>query len=297
MILIIMLVTSGCASQKSGKDDPRMKQFQYDAKKAFNVEELSTTTTEDGITVSEISYDSYDVKSSLTGKTTAYLVVPQGEGPFPTVLYVHWLGNINGNKKEFLKEATEMAKQGVAGMLIEGYFPWKKKPGGDFEKDKLLITNQVIELRRALDYMAGLSYVDTKHMAYVGHDYGAMFGAILSGVDPRITNYNLEAGMGNFCDWFFQYWVKLDKEEKALYRQNMLDLDPVTYLATSTTDNYFFQFANKDNFITQAQADEFTGAVTGTKSISRFDAHHDMNLDSIRADRQKWLLDVLEISK
>jgi len=292
LTLGLVITTQGCSLQKPVENDTKTGLFKYDPSKALNVQELSVRD-EGGIKIREISFDAYDANINIEGTVNAYVVVPKGKGPFPAVLYLHWLGEENSNKDEFLDQSIELAKKGVVGLLIDGYFPWKVKPNGDLKNDKSLITYQVIELRRALDYLTSLSYVDTKRLAYVGHDYGAMFGTVLSGADKRIKYYNLTTGMGNFSDWFLAYWVTLDQEGAKTYRKSMSEMDPITSIKKTNAEKLFFQFSNNDNYITKEVADEFYKAAPQPKEVKYYDVGHDMILDIVKADRQKWLLKCL----
>src|SRR5687767_6574728 len=47
----------------------------------------------------------------------AYLVVPEGTGPFAGVLWVHWLGEpATTNRTQFLKEAVDLAPKGIVSL-------------------------------------------------------------------------------------------------------------------------------------------------------------------------------------
>ena len=48
---------------------------------------------------------------------SAYLVIPEGNGVFPAVLYLHAGGM---SKDQFLEEAILLAQQGVVCLLIDG---------------------------------------------------------------------------------------------------------------------------------------------------------------------------------
>lgn len=56
----------------------------------------------------------------------------------------------------------------------------------------------VIDLRRALDLLLAQPGADPKRIAFVGHDYGSMHGAILAGVDRRPQSYVLLTPTGSF---------------------------------------------------------------------------------------------------
>ena len=44
------------------------------------------------------------------------------------VLWLHWLGEINGDRSEYLSEAVTLAGKGVVSVLPQGYFPWVPEP-------------------------------------------------------------------------------------------------------------------------------------------------------------------------
>ncbi len=268
--------------------------FAYDTSKPFNEKEISSEETENGVKVREMSYDAYDRTIVPSGAIKYYLVEPKGEGPFPFVLYFHWLGSPNGNKKEFLDEAVAMAEKGVGGLLIDGFFPWKGLPTGDTEKDMARIVCQVTELRRAIDYIESLTLADAKRIGYVGHDYGAMFGAVLSGADRRISSYVLIAGMGDFSHWFLLYWVHLPIDERQAYIDAISRLDPIKYAAKAAPAELFFQFAESDAFITKDTADTFYEAASEPKEVKFYDSDHSMRNAEAQADRDDWLLERLK---
>jgi predicted esterase len=288
------------AGSEDGQESLPEELFAYDTSVPFNVQELSEEEAPGGITIREITYDAYDQSINTEGKIGAYVVMPEGEGPFPCVLYFHWLGSSNANKEEFLEEAKTLAGQGIAGVLIDGYFPWKMQPS-ELKKDKELVIYQVIETRRAVDYLESLPGVDTKRLGYVGHDYGAMFGSVMCSFDKRISNYVFITGMGNFTDWFLQYWrhtddngVNLSKDGKDRYRIEMSELDPVNYVREAAPAKLFFQFADNDVFITKEIAEEYYDAASEPKEVKFYEAEHEMESEQARLNRIEWLINNLK---
>lgn len=61
---------------------------------------------------------------------------------------------------------------------------------------------QVIELRRAIEVLLAQPGVNPERLAYVGHDFGGMFGSVLAGVDERIQTYVIMTAIPDFSDWF-----------------------------------------------------------------------------------------------
>lgn len=54
------------------------------------------------------------------------------------------------------------------------------------EMDRQAEIHAVVDLRRGIDLLLARPDVDPRRLAYVGHSYGAQWGAILSAVDKRI---------------------------------------------------------------------------------------------------------------
>src|SRR5262249_44150625 len=163
--------------------------FAYDRAKPFDLKEVSKQE-QDGVVITDVEYASYSAKH---GPIKAYLVRPAAKGSFAGVLFFHWLGRPKGDRTQFLDEATSLAKQGTVSLLIQGHFPWQVDPSEGLT-DRQLIIDQTIEVRRALDLLLLQPMVDQKRIAYVGHDYGAMYGSLMAGVEKRVKTYVLIAG-------------------------------------------------------------------------------------------------------
>ena len=101
---------------------------------------------------------------------------------------------------------------------------------------------QVIDLRRSLDVLLAQPDIDRNRISYVGHDFSAMYGAILAGVDTRPS------------------WTK--PADVQAYVAQMAPLDPVAFLSESKARAYYFQFSSHDRYITPEHELEFFGAAS-----------------------------------
>lgn len=214
----------------------------------------------------------------------------------PGVLFFHWLGEPNGDRNEFLDEAVELAKRGTVSLLIQGYFPWTIQPING-ETDRQRVIDETIEVRRALDLLMLQTNVDRKRIGYVGHDYGAMYGSILSGVDKRVRTYVFVAGMGNFGDWSLKYWKGPPASGADTYRKVMTSVDPLSYLGRAAPSTLLFQFSNADKYISKATATEYYESASHPKQVRWYGADHAMNLEAVRKDRSDWLTRQLRLKK
>jgi dienelactone hydrolase len=262
--------------------------FSYDQSTPLNVRVISTKE-QDGATVEDITYD----RLGGGDPAQAYLVLPKGDGPFAAILYVHWYepSSPTSNRAEFLNEAVDMAKDGAVSLLISTNWsdPAWFNDGRSLATDYDDSIAQVRELRRALDVLEAQPQVDKTRIGYVGHDFGAMYGAVLSGVDARPKAYVLIAGTKSFSDWFLLGSRLTDTEQNA-FIDRMSALDPRTYVAHATAAYILFQFGEQDPYVSHDDASDFFHATAVTKGIMRYDTGHAMELPEIEAAR-KGVLD------
>ena len=223
----------------------------------------------------------------------AYIVTPNKGGPFPAVLYVHWLGEVRSDRTEFLEEALSLARKGVKSLLVQA--PWadpgwfaKRKLGDDFE----FSVRQVKDLGRALDVLLAQPDVDARRVAYVGHDFGAMYGAGMLSFDRRVRFAVLMAATPVFSDWFL-LGTKLPAEEQSRYVEHMAAFDASRFLPASAVSEFLFQFSTRDKYVPRAAAEAFAAAATGAKEVLWYDAPHSLDAKAQR-DRMAWLLKRLE---
>ena len=261
--------------------------FSYDRGKPLD---LATTGTErhDGAVITDLTY------RTLTGtRRAAYLVTPSrtSGGPRPAILFVHWYEppNPTSSRKEFLPDAVDLAQDGVVSLLVDTMWSdpdWFRNR--DPENDLGHSIEQVKDLRRALDLLVSRPGVDRTRVFYVGHDFGAMYGALMAGVDAaRLTGFVFMAGTKSFSDWFL-LWPKRDDAGRAGAASRLAPLDPTRHLANIGTLPVLFQFATRDRFVTKAAAEALVASVGGPKDVRWYDAEHALNADATR-DRLAWL--------
>ena len=264
-----------------------------------------------GAVITDVNYQ------TLTGtRRAAYLVTPSKAvaGPHPAILFVHWYEppNPTSSRKQFLPDAVELAGEGVISLLVDTMWSdpdWFRNR--DPENDLGHSIEQVKELRRALDILVSRPGVDSSRVFYVGHDFGAMYGALVAGVDAsrvfyvghdfgamygalvagvdasRLKGFVFMAGTRSFSDWFL-LWPKRDDAVKAETIRRLAPLDPVRHLPKAGALPILFQFATRDRFVTKGAADTLVASAAGSKEARWYDAEHALNADATR-DRLAWL--------
>jgi hypothetical protein len=104
-----------------------------------------------------------------------------------------------------------------------------------------------------------------------------------------LKTYVFVAGMGSFSDWSLKYWPGPSKNGAEVYKQAVRDVDPIGYVSYAAPAALFFQFANKDKYISKDVANAFSAAASKPNQVKWYDATHDMNVEEARNDRREWL--------
>jgi dienelactone hydrolase len=263
--------------------DERAELVSYDQSAPLNLVEKTTKTQKD-VEVVDVVFDAADRKVS------AFLVRPKGK-PKAAVLWAHWYGEeANPNRKEFLVDALALAKEGVVSLLPQEFFPWLEPVSEDAAADWQLAIDQVVQLRRGLDVLQ--EQAGDVPVGFVGHDYGAMFGALLV-ADKRPQTYVLMAPDATFSNWFLKYFVR--GASKADLDRAFAPLEPVNNVGDAAPASIFFQFAKSDRFVPGYVADKLTEAASEPKKAESYDAGHELD-DAARTDRLAWLRKELGLS-
>lgn len=280
-----LLVTVSALTTGAAANPLAASAFAYDAKAPLDVRVVHHSVSDVAIR--------QDVTFAAPGggRIHAEIVSPRASaGKHAGVLFVHWLGDPKTtNLTEFEPDALALAKRGVTSLLVDAM--WAKPHW--FMRVRTTATDyrdfiaQVVNLRRALDVLQSQSGVDPQRLAYVGHDFGAMYGAVLSGIDSRPRYYVLMAGNPSFSEWFL-----LGKKPADIpaYQVQMAPLDPGAYLRRSKARDYLFQFSQKDEYIAPDKQLQFFAPAPLPKALYVYDADHSLHIPQAYADRLDWLL-------
>jgi dienelactone hydrolase len=259
--------------------------FDYDARLPMDVRDVGIERR-DGAVVRDITY------AGLSGRRfAAYLVEPAAGPRRAGVLFAHWLENESptANRTEFLPDAVELARRGVVSLLIETLWSdpeWfmSRKHADDYAQT----VQQVKDLRRAADLLFSQPGVEPGRAAYVGHDFGAMYGTLLGGVEKRFGAWVLMAMTTSFSDWFL-YHPKLEGEARQRFIDEMSPLDPARFVDSLAPSPVLMQFATNDPHVPRARAEAYFAAAREPKQLRWYEAGHGLNADATR-DRLAWLV-------
>jgi pimeloyl-ACP methyl ester carboxylesterase len=249
-------------------------------------------SAENGVEIEDAAYV-HDIRyGSGVQSVVAYLVIPSKEPTKAGVLFFHWLSSSGGNRTEFKAEAVGLAAHGIASLLIQGDFPWSTQPSGA-EHDIKAIQAEDAGVEAGVELLLKQPGVDARHLAYVGHDYGAMHGAVLLAKDSRFAGAILMAPDAHWVSWFNDYWTFIKTPaQRAEYAKALLPLDPATTLR-SVKCTVLLQFAGSDEYLTLAREHAVESAVPAKLRETRwYDSDHGFN-EAALADRDAWLLALL----
>jgi predicted esterase len=222
---------------------------------------------------------------------------PEQEGSYAAILYVHWFESKSpdSNRTQFIEEAQEIARGGAICFLVETLwsdmdFFYKRTQADDMQNS----IQEVINLRRFIDLLLEQPGIDSKRFAYVGHDFGGMYGVLAGSLDQRPSHYIIMASTPRFSDWYL-YFPKLKGEAREAFIQQMTEIDPITHISNISPASVFFQFATDDFHVPKERAEEFFTAAKEPKEMKWYESGHGLNEEATR-DRKKWLKEKLNLS-
>jgi fermentation-respiration switch protein FrsA (DUF1100 family) len=260
--------------------------FEYDSNAPLDVQ-TGAVERRGEIAVSDISFAGTEAGSRIG----AYLVTPPGAGPFAAVLFVHWYEPEadNSNRTQFVDEAVRLAEHDIVSLLVETMWSRPEWFGERSRADDYAATmRQTLDLRRALDLLLAQPGVDPGRVVLVGHDFGGMFGAVLSGIDGRASSFVIMAATPLFSDWYL-YGPPMPEDEKAVYLKQLSALDPALHIAKAHDRAFLFQFGRSDRFVPEQKALDFYDAAAGQKRIEWYAVGHDLDVPQAHRDRAEWL--------
>jgi dienelactone hydrolase len=283
--LALGLSVAGCgggdAGTASASSRPAPSPFAYDASAPLGLRDRGVVNRPYPIAIHDVSF-----ASPRGGRVPGYLAVPPGKGPFPAVVYLHGSG---GNRLELLPLATWMAARGAVALTIDApdARPGAAKVGtglAGLRRTRSLYVQEVVDLRRAVDLLQSLPYVDGRRVAYVGYSAGARMGAILAAYEPRIRAFDLMSGGGLSTQAYVKAAPAADRKAVAAA---FAGLDDLVTIRRARAD-LFFQDGSKDRVVPHGQLVALARAAPQPKRVRWYPADHNLNRRAIH-DQLDWL--------
>jgi len=261
--------------------------FDYDAESPV----LSTETSsqqEDAYIVHDIHYP-----SPKAGNVPAYLLVPDGLGPFAGLILMH---GSSGSRETLLPFAKDLVLTGAVVVTISG--PAARISGRDWltftPQDRDEQIQLIVDLRRAVDLLTQHEKVDPFRIGYMGYSYGAAMGGLLAGIEPRIKAFGLMVGDGGLVTHFmdegkpvggFETSAPMDRER---WLEAMGLIEPIHYVGHASPSALFFQNARYDRSVAEADALAYQTAGSEPKRVEWYDSGHGLPSQAY-LDMVNWL--------
>jgi len=280
-----------------------VKRYDYDRSAPLDLKEAGVVRRERGVRVYDISY-----ASLKGGRVPAYLVVPEGRGPFAGIIFAHWAmpGSPMKNRTEFLEEAIVLARAGAISLLADAPF---SRPGfvpttPPFDpRDIEVYFQQVLDVRRGVDLLVARKDIDPARLAYVGHSYNANAGGVLSGVEKRFKTFVLMDGSLSDAEDLRSDRPDIVELRKSVGEAKIEELialtrwqDPAHFIGHAAPSSVLLQYARGYDLTGEKRARHYFSLVSEPKALKLYDAGHALNAEA-RWDRYEWLRTQLGLGK
>lgn len=218
----------------------------------------------------------------------------------PAIVYQHWG---YGDKSSFREEATALAAKGFVCISVDAPY---KCPGNRFEGtvDEFadVCTEGVLNIRRAIDFIASFPQTDTSRIYYVGHSFGATIGGPLLAAEKRIKGAVLMCGAYNWNKMIvsgkYPVWNKIKATRPAGLARMLQSIAPLQsdHFLPAITVPLLLQFGTKDADVLLPDAKAYARAASAApKTVLYYPAGHGLNKKA-QADRRRWLLQKAKVS-
>ena len=263
---------------------------EYDEKKPLRLR-IEAENTEGSTDISFQSPRGGDVEATIVMPSEA------GEGGrYPVVLYLH---PYRFSRSFYYREAFDLAEQGVAVLLVNAKQARTDVPQVDLldpvysaDAFRSLVRQDLVDLRRALDYLEGRKDVDMDRLAVVGQEYGALPAAGLAALDDRVDALVLSTVPAEPS----RYWAKefVPQETQESFHELLRDFDPVRLLGSIDAD-VLIQNPRRDDDWPLREYERLAEEADGAEVKWYPDYGHNMGPDA-DDDRKRWLAEKLTSS-
>jgi dienelactone hydrolase len=235
------------------------------------------------------SFDLYTVSFQTPAKThvSGFLLLPHSSGRKPAVIWMH-----SGGALQWMGDAALLARMGAGSLIVD--------PDGAFEPKNPELTRDsmiqsVIAIRRGLDILAAREDIDPARIAFVGHSYGSMMGAVAISIDTRFRAAVFEAGLLGMSIHIATSphpWPTDIRKQLGSGLPHFLEVisvaDAAHYIGHAPPIPKLFQSAWFDPGVPHKDAEDFYRAATSPKQLDWYDTGHDIDDLTAISDRARF---------
>jgi dienelactone hydrolase len=204
-------------------------------------------------------------------RVPAYLALPKtGTGPFPVVILID---GIYGSKSRWFEEdswprgalvTNALTASGIAVLALDARYHGERAAENDYQipedpsEQRDMIVQSVIEHRRAMDYLATRSDIDSNRIGLLGLSLGGIMTFVLSSIDPRV-----KAAVAGVTP------------VGALKSPGSIPIAPQTFAGAIPDLPFLMLMTRKDRFYTADEAQQLFDSLKGQrKELVFYDSDH-----------------------
>jgi dienelactone hydrolase len=262
---VVAAASCGGSSKPAATSDP----FAYDRSAPTDAVANGQTASNFGLILTNVSF------ATPAGNVQGLLISPESKKKAPAVIYLPGAGQ---DRTAFVNPALELASHGATVLLLTP--PSSTTPAtGQNAAERLhsyhdTVVADVVATRRAIDVLDGLKQVDPKRIGLIGWSAGALTGAILSGVEPRLRAVVLlSAGAATVDDFV----AKAPSSLKDDVRSTLTPIDPLHWIAKAKGDRLLLQNGTKDTVVPRSALDNMVRAAPKGTTVKWYEAGHGLN--------------------
>jgi dienelactone hydrolase len=222
-------------------------------------------------------------------RVNGYLALPaKSNGRVASVILLHGTG---GSRSDFLPYAKKLAARGFAALTLTAPSasaqdpPPGLSPRAQLRRQQQLSADDVVAVRRAVDFLDTRASIDPHRIGLVGWSAGARTGAVVAGVEPRIRTFVLmSAGAVPVSDYAKIAPPALRPEIRSV----LGSVDPLRWIARARRGTIFLQDGLHDEVVPKPALLAMAHAAPVHTRLRWYRAGHPLNLAANR-DQLTWL--------
>jgi dienelactone hydrolase len=260
--------------------------FAYDVDAPLNLEK-TVESTNNGVEVSRISYDSPD-----GGRVTGMLFDPvTRSGLRPGIVLMH---GMPGTARNMAGYGQGLAGDGAVVIAIDAPFARRSgRPVQFTSQDRAEQIQLIKDLQRAVDVLRARANVDRARIAYHGTSYGGAMGALFVGIERRIKAAALVVPDGGLVSHFTgpedsNFMASLSCATRVAWLRAMTPIEPIRFIANAPPTALLVQSGRSDDLVPAADAQALHTAAPQPRTIRWYDAGHGLNQQAF-FDMLDWL--------
>ena len=208
----------------------------------------------------------------------------------PVVVFAH---PYLASRGLYYREAFELADAGIASFLLDLSISRQGRPdlmdpvyAADVVRD--LLVQDVVDLRRGLDYLATRKDIDLERLAVFGQEYGVMPAAALAALEDRVDALVLTVVPAEPT----RYWAKefVPQETQESFSERLRDFDAIRLLDEIDAEVLIQNPKLDDDYPLEEY--ERLAEAAGDAEVRWYEYGHQMGPDADN-DRREWLIQKL----